>query len=469
MIRSGRALLASAVTVLAFGAAAAAAQEPVEPALGDAWMSPNVSYLGSIKQDVGLTTGAKVIPSTGKGVPDKLFVTSGKNFTIYDISDPAHPKTMGTIAHSLAWEGEEVPTNGRVLVISTDYYSVDSPECVQALAPDGCIQIYDVTDPANPVRTGVIPEANHTAECALSCKYIYGSAGTIVDATDIHAPRKIGNWIDVLKQEGVTEKSCHHIRELRPGILLSACMPFVAMSINASDGGSPAHPVVLATGDSPRFVHSARWPRRGHDRFALIGGENNFTGRCERNQSTFATYRAPARLGGAADKFVKVDEIAPVNGTYTDGNAPAGELGCSVHWFQEHPSFHNGGLVALAEYENGVKFLQVKPDGTIKQQGYFVAAASSASSPKWAPDGRTVYVVDYHRGLDIIRYDGDTYVPGAKGIVRHQAGRVRGTSAAPPAVALAAARRGESELLSELKTAGWFPGYCQLIAGRPRL
>ena len=469
MIRSGRALLASALTVLALGGATAAAQEPVEPALGDAWMSPNVSYLGSIKQDVGLTTGAKVIPSTGKGVPDKLFVTSGKNFTIYDISDPAHPKTMGTITHSLAWEGEEVPTNGRVLVISTDYYSVDSPECVQALAPDGCIQIYDVSDPAHPVRTGVIPEANHTAECALNCRYVYGSAGTIVDATDIHAPKKIGNWIDELAKQGVTEKSCHHIRELRPGILLSACMPFVAMSINAKDGGSPAHPVVLATGDSPRFVHSARWPRRGHDKFALIGGENNFTGRCERNQSTFATYRAPKRLDGAGSKFVKIDEVAPVNGTYTDGNAPAGELGCSVHWFQEHPTFRNGGLVALAEYENGVKFLQVKPDGTIEQQGYFVAAASSASSPKWAPDGRTVYVVDYHRGLDIIRYNGDTYVPGAGGIVRHQPGRVRGTSAAPPAVALAAARRGESQLLSELKTAGWFPGYCQLIAGRPHL
>lgn len=469
MIRSGRALLASAATVLAFGGATAAAQEPVEPALGDAWMSPNVSYLGSIKQDVGLTTGAKVIPSTGKGVPDKLFVTSGKNFTIYDISDPAHPKTMGTITHSLAWEGEEVPTNGRVLVISTDYYSVDSPECVQALAPDGCIQIYDVSDPAHPVRTGVIPEANHTAECALNCRYVYGSAGTIVDATDIHAPKKIGNWIDELAKQGVTEKSCHHIRELRPGILLSACMPFVAMSINARDGGSPAHPVVLATGDSPRFVHSARWPRQGHDKFALIGGENNFTGRCERNQSTFATYRAPKRLDGAASKFVKIDEIAPVNGTYTDGNAPAGELGCSVHWFQEHPSFRNGGLVALAEYENGVKFLQVKPDGTLEQQGYFVAAASSASSPKWAPDGRTVYVVDYHRGLDIIRYNGDTYVPGAKGVVKHRAGRVRGTSAAPPVVALAAARRNESQLLSDLRMAGWFPGYCQLTARRPHL
>jgi hypothetical protein len=43
---------------------------------------------GSIQQDVGLTTGAKVIG-------DRLFVTSGKNISIYDISDPASPKWAG--------------------------------------------------------------------------------------------------------------------------------------------------------------------------------------------------------------------------------------------------------------------------------------------------------------------------------------------------------------------------------------
>src|SRR5689334_18387767 len=53
----------------------------------DAFHSPNVEYLGTINQDFGLTTGAKVIPGSGTGasrVPDKLFVTSGKNITIYN-------------------------------------------------------------------------------------------------------------------------------------------------------------------------------------------------------------------------------------------------------------------------------------------------------------------------------------------------------------------------------------------------
>ena len=60
------------------------------PAGPDAVMSDNVEYLGSIKQDVGLTTGARMID-------DRLFVTSGKNISIYDISDPASPQPLGGI------------------------------------------------------------------------------------------------------------------------------------------------------------------------------------------------------------------------------------------------------------------------------------------------------------------------------------------------------------------------------------
>src|SRR3954452_13903361 len=58
------------------------------PARAGAVMSDNVKYLGSIKQDEGLTTVAKVI---GK----RMFVTSGKNISIYDIFDPAKPKNLG--------------------------------------------------------------------------------------------------------------------------------------------------------------------------------------------------------------------------------------------------------------------------------------------------------------------------------------------------------------------------------------
>ena len=97
-----RALLLACIATLAAAVPASAATLP------DAVMSPNVEYLGSIQQDVGLTTGAKV-------VGDRMFVTSGKNISIYDISDPAAPKALGSMKVNVAWENEEVPTNGKVL------------------------------------------------------------------------------------------------------------------------------------------------------------------------------------------------------------------------------------------------------------------------------------------------------------------------------------------------------------------
>ena len=66
-----------------------------------------------------------------------------------------------------------------------------------------------------------------------------------------------------------------------------------------------------------------------------------------------------------------------------------------MHWFQEHETFRNGGLVAISEYEDGVRFLQIKPDGEITEQGYFLSLGSSSSSPKWAGKDDVLYSIDY--------------------------------------------------------------------------
>jgi hypothetical protein len=428
------------------------------PALADGVMSDNVEYLGSIKQDVGLTTGAKVIG-------DRMFVTSGKNISIYDISDPARPRALGGMAVNVAWENEEVPTNGKLLAVASDFYSVGVPECVAAGAATGCVQLFDVRDPAHMRQVGTIPVANHTAECVLDCRWIYGRAGTIIDARGVLDGRKptvVGNWIDELGKQGIAETSCHHIREIRPGILLTACRPFAAISVRAADGGSPEHPKVLYTGEAAKFVHSARWPRRGRDRFVLIGGEQNFTGRCERNTSEFSVYSAARVLRGRATTFDgPVDQVPPAgNGVYADGKPVAGALGCSVHWFQEHPSFRNGGLVAISEYEDGVRFLQIGKDGTITEQGYFLSLGSSSSSPKWAGKDDVLYSIDYQRGIDIIRWKGRHYVPG-----RRERGRVAGTHGVTPPPAPTAAQAAQRDALAaRLRATGWSPLVCSLVA-----
>src|SRR3954468_7348231 len=152
-----RAALSTCLVAAGLAVAASALAEPPAPPLPDAVMSDNVDYLGSIKQDVGLTTGAKVLGN-------RLYVTSGKNISIYDISKPETPVALGSMMVNTAWENEEVPTNGKVLAIASDFYSVTA-SCLSQLRVTGCIQFFDVCDPSNIKEIGSVPVANHTAEC----------------------------------------------------------------------------------------------------------------------------------------------------------------------------------------------------------------------------------------------------------------------------------------------------------------
>lgn len=421
--------------------------------------SDNVEYLGTIREDFGVTAGARIVGS-------KLFVTSGKNISIYDISDPAKPVRQGVMRVNVSWENEEVPTNGRILGFGSDFYNASAEGgCLQALSVAGCSQFFDVRDPANVKELPAIPVANHTLECVNECDYFWGSSGSIIDARGAlegKAPTVIGNWVSATKAQGTTSNRCHNMREIAPGIVLTACQPFSVLSIRAEDGGTPAMPKLLYTGKAAKFVHASRWPRGGTDKFVLTAGEQNFTGRCERNNSEFSTYSAEKVLAGTSTQFELLKQIPPAgNGTYLDGKPPAGALGCSVHWFQEHPSFKDGGLVALSEYEDGVRFEQITPDGSIVEQGFFVGLGSSSSSPKWAPDGKTLYSIDYNRGIDIIRWNGEGYVPTASGRVRREKGKVRGTNGTTPARAWAGMRLSAADraaLGRRLRAAGWNAG-----------
>ena len=456
-------------TFLLATAAPAAAQvavpaPPSVPPAGDAVMSPNVEYLGSIKQDIGMTTGTKIIG-------DRMFVTSAKNLSIYDISNPASPQPLGGMFTNVAWENEEVPTNGELLVVASDFYALGVPECVAAGAAGGCLQFFDVRDPANIKQVATLPKINHTAECALDCQYVYGQRGTIVDARGVldgTQPTVIGNWITQVTAElrrltgnnTITEGNCHHIREIKPGVLLTACRPFVVFSINAKDGGSPTSPKVLSYGQAAKFVHSARWPREGKDKFLLTGGEQNFRGRCELNNSEFSVYSAEDV--DTTKQFKLISQVGPAgNGVYADGKPVAGALGCSVHWFQEHETFKNGGLVAISEYEDGVRFLQITKQGGIIEQGYFLSLGSSSSSPKWAGKDDILYSIDYQRGIDILRWTGKHYVPNKK-----DDPGVPGTNGETPPIAPTAAQAAQRDrLASQLRAQGWSPWVCTL-AGR---
>ena len=67
-------------------------------------------------------------------------------------------------------------------------------------------------------------------------------------------------------------------------------------------------------------------------------------------------------------------------------------------------------------------------DGKLKDQGYFVPLGGSTSAPHWSPDGKVVYNIDYGRGIDVLRYTGEYYVPGEP----ERPGAVKGTEGGGP-------------------------------------
>lgn len=370
----------------------------------------------------------------GRVVGDTLYVTTTKDLLIYDISDPKNPVRQGLTTVDVEFENEQVPTDGQILGISGQTSSVTTQGGVCRADFElsrGCLLLFDVRDGTAPELVQSIEGAgDHTSTClevdGQTCAFMYGSSGSISDIrTALTDPTPIEesetNWItslhDQLREqgwEGTLPTRTHHQTEVRPGQLLTASVPQMLITVNENEGGSPEAPALLAFAshlgapdNQNRFTHSVEFPQAGASKVMLSGGETNFQPTCEEDNGAFSTFTVKAGNSNTPE-FTYADQYKLTEGTYSDGNPPAGgfKLGCSVHWFSPHPDFQDGGTVALSAYESGTKFLDIGTDGKITEKGFFTPVDSSASAPHWAPDGETLYVIDYLRGLDVISFDG---------------------------------------------------------------
>ncbi len=434
-VRLPSVLLTLIVALLSLGMASPA---------GGGFSSENVEWLGNLAQHTG-TSG-------GKLVDGYFYVTDPRGVYIYDVAEPEQPELVGSLlAHQSGTNvvfAQEMPdTDGEILLvdaIAPQRWSLDGVATgMRAMHPESPsprarLLVVDVSDKAEPEVIGSLGVTDHTWTCVLDCTYAYGRSGNIVDLTDpTHPSLSETDWRDAIGWSGYM----HDFTEVAPGRLIGSGQP--ALYLDVTD---PEHPVELARID-PGFhtlgYHGAQWPNGATDRFLLMGAEvapkvpvdgvnlmqYAGSGCDDETAHAVATYdtstvravdekqfnarNRQGRLSGDKDGhakqregtgFVKLHEWrVDGRGVYADGKAPAHTLYCG-HWFDAHPDWQDGGLLTIAHYDWGTRFLEVDGEGAFSEVGWFQPVGGYTGAAYWITDD-IVYVHDYRRGLDILRFE----------------------------------------------------------------
>jgi hypothetical protein len=386
----------------------------------------NVEHLGRFPEHNGNAGGR---PS-GDGA--LFYLTDPRGVYVYDTSDPGAPSLLGSLrlfqtGVGAALAQEDPDTNGEILLVDG------------AATPAGParLQIVDVSDPERLSVLSSVAVTDHTWTCVSgtdaegeqnSCAYAYGRSGHIVDLTDPSAPA----LLDVTWRSAVgygdrgNRPYTHDLTEIRPGVVMSAGESAILM-----DTSDPTAPVRLTAIEQPdRFsslgYHSVEWANGGRDPYLVLGteiapsGPTNLAGSdCEGENSVIETWdarsvvkaldiyersRNPKVFKKAA--FTKIDSFdAGGRGLFLDGKAPGHVLYCA-HWMELNPQFDGGGLMAVSYYDRGTRFVEVQPDGTMTEIGWITPADGYSGSPQWVSDD-TVYVMDYRRGMEVVRLTGE--------------------------------------------------------------
>lgn len=323
--------------------------------------SDNVEWIKHVPFDAVTATGARLV---GK----YLYVTSWRNFSIYDASDALDPQLIATVPFGFQFENEDVSTNGNIMLFSESL-------------PRSVLHIWDVEDKSNPTEIAALTGAgDHTSTCILDCSYSYGSEGTITDLRDPAKPKIVGDWWKLTD----FKDDAHDVEEFKPGFVIVSTIssPLLLMDVR-----KPLKPKVLALGAHPApgswLFHSGMWPNRGKDRFLLMEGEGS--------NGPFMTY--DTRKWKSTGTFKLIDSFT------VEGSSE------SSHWFDTHPDFRDGGLVTIGWYGKGTRFLKVSPTGKITEVGWFEPHVERSGFSSYWLSKEIVYAIDLYRGIDILRFD----------------------------------------------------------------
>jgi hypothetical protein len=385
-----------------------------DPGVGG-FMSPNVTYIGTIPTDMP-GVGGRMLKV---GDQMRFYVTGGSGLTIYDVTEPELPIPLGTLAFP-HWQNEDVDVSddgGRVIISADGQY-----QGATVMPRNVGINVIDASDPSDPVVVASLADSNHTVTCAdPACEWLYGSSGKIYRVTSGPA------IVDTGQRWKPTNGAAHALNRDDAGLLVSDSTPRFVLDPRVD----PLHPQVVAEGtrdnskDNSLQHNNVRpeadgWVARDPEDpdyenptmrpgELLIGNsETNFNNQCSDLPGGLSTW---SMVNFDQDQdLTQLDTFLPTNGDEVSGDPPFNLAGCSGHWFTERDY-----LVTAAWFEHGIRFFDIDPgNGDITQRGFFQPVWTAASAAHWVSDAEGaeyVYSVDYVRGIDILRFDRDADVP----------------------------------------------------------
>jgi hypothetical protein len=354
--------------------------------------SPNVRLVSTFPETQGISGE---FARTG----DFFYMSSLDSVSVFDTSDPLHPRLTGTLAN-LVFENEAMSygerkradgTLERFVLVGNDLYNVsadDTSGVQRGSVGGGEIIVVDVTDPADPHIRSRAPAttSTHTLQCVTaSCQYAYtaGDSGkfSIMDLRDLDHPVQAGTAPSKASSpNSIFTTGAGHYWDFD-----SAGMGWHTGSGGAAsfDVSNPLNPVARNSTDAHGtqtpwndFIHhnsqrpnATRFradanPNVGRGNVLLVTEEDYFNDgdelACDR-AGTFQTWHVPS-LGGSGT-IAPLDIINPVK--FGDGlSTPIGGF-CSAHWFD----YHQSGIVAQGYYQQGLRFIDVRNATDLKQYG----------------------------------------------------------------------------------------------------
>ena len=364
-----------------------------------------------------------------------------EDLEIFDVSTPTDPQLMGTVTLDVEFENEQVPTNESVLGISGQTPSATARGICPSsypTTPSGCLGSSTCATP----RTRGLPRSRERATTRRVHPRLH--VHVRLGRSD-HRPARRARGRRRTASEAPANRDQRHLkdsagypftrvpsqRRVGRAIVFTACDPFYFLRV-VGKGASPATPKVSSVGQLPAGAgrrealrHSVRWPL-DTEKFMLEGGETNFQGRLRgtsngASRPPVASGRREATFKGPLSECRRCTAPTP-----TATRRRPRSTGCSVHWFEPHPSSRAAASSRWPPYDNGTRFQRVAPDGRDHRgQGFFQPLGFETSAPELGAGPDVVYSIDYQRGIDVLRWKGRCTCH------RHREGSGRPPRAAP--------------------------------------